>query len=656
MRLPLIALLACAVPLIAEDRKTPLPNVILFLVDDMGWMDCGAYGSQYYETPRIDRFAKAAMRFTDAYAQPLCSPTRASLLTGKYSARHGVTSATGHQPPRPQGHRYLAEVAPPRQPMLMPESKNFIEPSEYTLAEALHDAGYRTAHIGKWHLGLTQPHWPERQGFDVAFHCHPDPGPPGNYFSPYGVTAEGTPGGKNRVGTITDGPAGEYIVDRLADEAIQFIEANRGQPFFLNLWNYGVHGPWGHKEEYTKVFAGKKDPRGLQGNPIMASMLKSVDECFGRILDALDRLGIANNTIVIFNSDNGGNTHSNTAEDGRAKKRKADDSFLADWRKWAGTQPPTINAPLRDGKGTLYEGGTRVPLMWAWPGRIRPGTTSDAVVGHIDLYPTLLDLLGLPLPTQQKLDGISYAGVLTHKGAIGRDAFFNYFPHGRSPANAGGVWVRSGDWKLIRWFGVPNADPGGHELYNLHDDLAESSNLAPSQPDRVKALDALIDRFLADTGATYPRQNPAFDAKITSWPGAGRPLGGWVPKGCKAEERDGSLLVTAGGPAPFLGITGLKIPGPVTLRLRAISEGGPAKVQWRTTEQDAFPKDGQTQTFTIPASTEGAEAAVELPINGSLLHMRLYLPATGKRVALDWIELRSTSMEQKPTRWDFNEK
>jgi arylsulfatase A-like enzyme len=184
------------------------PNVILFLVDDMGWMDCGVYGSQYYETPNIDRFAKRAMRFTNAYSQPLCSPTRGSLLTGQYSARHKITSATGHQPPQPAGHVFLPETAAPTQPMLTPESKNYLEPSQITLAETLKGAGYRTAHIGKWHLGLTQPHWPEQQGFDVAFHCHPDPGPPGNYFSPYGVTAEGVANAKNKVGTITDGPEG----------------------------------------------------------------------------------------------------------------------------------------------------------------------------------------------------------------------------------------------------------------------------------------------------------------------------------------------------------------------------------------------------------------------------------------------------------------
>ena len=387
------------------------PNVVLFLVDDMGWMDSGAYGSKYYETPNIDRFATRAMRFTNAYSQPLCSPTRASLLTGQYSARHKITSATGHQPPQAVDHQVLPETAPPNSPMLLPESKNYLEPSQITLAEALKSAGYRTAHIGKWHLGLTQPHWPEQQGFDVAFHCHPDPGPPGNYFSPYGVMPDGVANAKSKVGTITDGPEGEYIVDRQAAEAVKFIQSSKDAPFFLNLWCYGVHGPWGHKEEYTKAFMNKKDPSGRQGNPIMASMLKSVDECFGRILTELDKQGLTDNTIVIFTSDNGGNTHSNITTEG---KKSANE----DWQKWAGTQPPTMNTPLRDGKGTLYEGGTRVPMMWSWAGKIAPGSITPTVVGPIDVYPTVIDLLGIAKPEKQTFDGVSYANVLKGEGAL----------------------------------------------------------------------------------------------------------------------------------------------------------------------------------------------------------------------------------------------
>lgn len=237
----------------------------------------------------------------------------------------------------------------------------------------------------------------------------------------------------------------------------------------------------------------------------MGSMLRSVDECFGRVLEALDQQGLTENTIIIFNSDNGGNTHSNTEEDA-TRKKKGGSPQLADWRKWAGTQPPTNNTPLRDGKGTLYEGGTRVPLMWSWPGHFPAGTTDHTVVGHIDLYPTLLELVGLPARPQQKMDGISYAAVLKQTGKLDRKAFFNYFPHGQSVGRAGGVWVRSGDWKLIRWFGVPTGDKNRYELYNLREDLGESKNLADSQSARVQELDQVIERFLADTGATYPRR------------------------------------------------------------------------------------------------------------------------------------------------------
>ncbi len=630
------------------------PNVIVFLVDDMGWMDCGAYGSKYYETPNIDRFASRAMRFTDAYAQPLCSPTRASLLTGRYSARHGITSATGHLPPQAAGHPSLATSGPANQRMLMPESRNFLEPGEYTLAEALRTAGYRTAHLGKWHLGLTQPHWPEQQGFDVAFHCHPDPGPPGNYFSPYGVAADGKPGGKNKVGTITDGPAGEYIVDRLAAEAEKLIAENKGRPFFLNLWNYGVHGPWGHKPEYTKAFAAKKDPRGAQGNPIMASMLKSVDECFGRVLAALEKHGLAENTIVVFNSDNGGNTHSNvpaTAKTAKAEQTKSE--FFADWRKWAGDQPPTMNTPLRDGKGTLYEGGTRVPLMWSWPGRIGAGKTSEAVVGHIDLYPTVLDLLGLPKPAPQKIDGVSYARVLKSEGPLERRAFFNYFPHGGSLGSAGGVWVRAGDWKLIRWFGMPADDAGRHELYDLREDLSEATSRAAAEPARVQEMNALIDGFLAETGATFPQPNPAFKvalARPANPKKTADPLEGWKARQCQATSKDGVLSVTGRANA-FLGHAMGKVNGPAVVKIRVRSSGaGAGKVEWLP-QGAADPTNVKSVPFLV-APGDWQELSTTVPEDGPLGTMRVYLPASQQPVEVDWIEVAPA--KGKAQRWDFN--
>jgi arylsulfatase A-like enzyme len=592
------------------------PNVILFLVDDMGWMDSGVYGSKYYETPNIDRFGRRAMRFTNAYSQPLCSPTRASLLSGQYTARHGITTASGHQPPQPAGHVFFKESAPANAPMLTPESKNYLEPAQITLAETLKDAGYRTAHIGKWHLGLTQPHWPEQQGFDVAFHCHPDPGPPGNYFSPYGVTQEGNPTAKSKVGTITDGPEGEYIVDRQAAEAAKFIAESKGGPFFLNLWCYGVHGPWGHKEENTKYFAAKKDPSGRQGNPIMASMLKSVDECFGRILDELDKKDLTGNTLIIFTSDNGGNTHSNTTTEGRKAANE-------DWTKWAGSQPPTMNTPLRDGKGTLYEGGTRVPMMWSWAGKIAPGSTSEAVVGPIDVYPTIIDLLGITKPVKQVFDGVSYAKVLKGEGQLDRAAYFNYHPH--AGANkAGGVWVRSGDFKLLRWFGNPST----HELYNLRDDLSETNDLATKMPDKVKELEDLIDGFLKDTGATYPRPNPAYKPVAAKAPAKSNdPLVGWKERGCKATVADGILSMKATGKpgTAFLGHAMAKMTGPATIKLRVRSQtGGAAKI-------DSFP-NGSADTngmLSLPFEIKPGDwqdVQVKVTSNAQLGTLRVYLP------------------------------
>ncbi len=652
----LIVLLFLAVPEVrSAERAAGKPNVIVFLVDDMGWMDCGAYGSKYYETPNIDRFATRAMRFTEAYAQPLCSPTRASLLTGKYSARHGITSATGHLPPQAAGHPSLAATGPANKRMLTPESGNFLEPGEYTLAEALRTAGYRTAHLGKWHLGLTQPHWPEQQGFDVAFHCHPDPGPPGNYFSPYGVAADGKPGGKNKVGTITDGPPGEYIVDRLAAEAEKFIAENKDRPFFLNLWNYGVHGPWGHKPEYTKAFQSKKDPRGVQGNPIMASMLKSVDECFGRLVAALEKNGLTENTIVIFNSDNGGNTHSNVPDTAKtAKAEKSKSESLADWRRWAGDQPPTMNTPLRDGKGTLYEGGTRVPLMWSWPGRIGAGKTSDAVVGHIDLYPTVLDLLGVPKPAQQKIDGVSYARVLKSEGPLERRAFFNYFPHGGSLGSAGGVWVRAGEWKLLRWFGVLPGEEGRYELYNLIADLSEATNLAAREPARVKEMDALIDTFLAETGATFPQPNPAYRGALVrpvNGKTAGDPLEGWKARQCEVVVRDGVLTMTGKGKAgtAFLGHAMGKTLAPVVVKMRVRSAaGGAGKVEWLG--DAAAGAEPKSVAFTVPPG-DWQELTVEVPAKGLLGTTRLYLPTHDATVDVDWVELSAKGANSQ--RWDF---
>ena len=345
-----------------------------------------------------------------------------------------------------------------------------------------------------------------RVGFEVNIGAN-EHGNPGNYFFPYkGQWSIPTTKLKARWQVLPGGKPGEYLTDRLTDEAIRFVERHKNEPFFLNFSHHGVHGPWGHKEEYTKQFANKVDPRGHQKNPIMASMLKSVDESLGRLLGKLDKLGLTGNTLFIFYSDNGGNTHSNLpgARGMDVKQGHPKWKFVQDWKKWAGDQPPTNNAPLREGKGRIYEGGQRVPLMVRWPGQVEAGSISDSIVGPIDLYPTILEAAGLEKPKEHIVDGESIVPILKQTGKLKRQAYFTWFPH-LVPA----VSVRQGDWKLIRRFEPHPKYPETVELYNLKNDVGETRNLAGNMPKKVDELQALIDVFVKETGALYPKSNPA---------------------------------------------------------------------------------------------------------------------------------------------------
>ena len=641
-------LLSCAVLLasslsFAKDR----PNIVLFLVDDMGWVDSEPYGSKYYDTPNMTRLADLSMRFTDAYSLPLCSPTRATILSGQYPTRHLVTTASGHQPPQAAGESlYPAKVAP-NQPFLYASSKNYLDPDIITIAEVLREAGYRTGHFGKWHLGSTSPHWPDQNGFEDTWFCTPDPGPP-SYFSPYGVSTEGRPAGKNKVGNITDGPEGEYITDRLTDEAIAFIEERAEEPFFLNLWQYGVHGPWGHKEEYTREFSKTEDPRGEQKNPIMASMLKSVDDSLGRILDTLEKEGLTENTLFIFFSDNGGNVHSRRRDDPKLANVGPGHSqyeAVQDWRKWAGGEPPTNNAPLREGKGKIYEGGQRVPLMVRWPGRIEEGSLSSEVVHAIDLYPTILEATGLAAPVDQPLDGLSLLPVLTGEGSIEREAIFTWFPF-----RQGGATVRSGDFKLIkRW--EPHRDfPELVELYDLKSDIGETRNLAEEMPEKVATLTELLEAHLDETGALRPKPNPDFSeiqAKIMR-----APDWGLVPKQCETEIVDGTLKVSPTGRVPFLGTAQVKLRGPLSLKMTLRAEqGGKGRIQWRTAAQDSFPEEGQVVDYSLSGRKEWEPVEIEIPVKGVSATIRIFLPNAEVPVEIRSIEFKAANRATKS--WSF---
>lgn len=471
---------ACFKASAAPDQK--LPNIVFILADDLGLMDSDLYGSKYYETPNLRRLAKRGMMFTNAYAaSPLCSPTRASILTGKYPARLRITTPACHLPPLDPTQPLLAKKASPNHKMVTPQSRRFLPLEEYTFAEAFEDAGYKTSFIGKWHLGLEEKYWPKNQGFQYDLGA-PNPGPP-SYFSPY------------RFKTIPDGPEGEYITDRITDEAVKYLDNHKDGPFMLCHWHFAVHAPFQAKEDITKKYRNRKDPRGKQDCPVMASMIQSMDESVGRVIDKIDSLGIADNTIIIFMSDNGGNMY-NEVE---------------------GTTP-TNNYPLRGGKGNSYEGGTREPCIIVWPKVVIPNTRCDEIITSTDFYPTMLEMVGIKPRKDNALDGVSIVPLLKGKSKLSREAIFCHFPH-YVPAtnNLPCTYVRKGEWKLMRIYGEGPDRTNAYELYNLKDDVGEQNNLAKTMPSKVKELDHLIDQFLEDTDAIIPVKNPAYRDSLKGW-------------------------------------------------------------------------------------------------------------------------------------------
>jgi arylsulfatase A len=432
------------------------PNIVFFLIDDLGWADVGCFGSKYYQTPNIDRLAKEGMRFTQAYAAcAVCSPTRASIMTGKYPARLRLTDwipGSGDAPTNA---------------LRIPEWRKFLPLEEVTIAELLKPAGYVTASIGKWHLG-GPAYYPEHQGFDLnVAGC--DIGSPDSYFWPYEGEIRSVPGLK------AGGHEGEYLTDRLTDAAERFIEQNKDRPFFLYFPHYAVHRPLQGKPGVVARYKNKAPP-GEQSNPVYAAMVESVDDSVGRIVRKLEALGIAGQTVVVFMSDNGG--------------------------LWPQS---TSNAPLRAGKGYPYEGGIREPVIIKWPGNTQPGTTCSVPVSSIDFFPTLLEIAGVKLPGP--VDGRSIVPLLNGEaGSWRRDALFWHYPHywSNSRVRPYGV-VRAGDWKLIEWYEGMRV-----ELYNLKDDLSEAHDLAQEKPEKVAELRRLLHHWRQAVAAQMPTPNPEF--------------------------------------------------------------------------------------------------------------------------------------------------
>ncbi len=439
------------------------PNIVFILADDLGWTDLGSYGSDLYQTPHLDRLAREGTRFTQAYsACTVCSPTRAAIMTGQYPARTRVTD-------------WIAGHAMPRARLSPPAWTQYLERSHYTVAEVLRDAGYATGHFGKWHLGMTEDLWAEHHGFDLnrgGWRMGQPTGPAGGgnvYFSPYGNPR------------LTDGPPGEHLDMRLAQEAATFMEAHRDRPFFVNLWLYTVHTPLQAAPEKIAKYRALVRDGARHTNPTYAAMVEHMDDTVGVVLDALDRLGLAENTIVVFTSDNGG---------------------------LLGRNNITTNLPLRHGKGERYEGGVRVPLIIRYPALPAAGKVSDRLAISTDFFPTFAELAGVGAsPRLPVVDGLSLVPTLRgDPAAPAHDALYWHYPHYHTEGGTPYSAIRRGDWKLIH-----NLETDEVMLFDLANDLGEQYDLAPTRPDLTVALRAQLSTWLTSVGAQYPTLNPNYD-------------------------------------------------------------------------------------------------------------------------------------------------
>ncbi|MFC5050133.1 sulfatase [Rubritalea spongiae] len=436
------------------------PNVVLFFIDDLGWADIGVNGSTFHETPHIDALAKSGVNFTHSYsAHPVCSPTRAALMTGKAPQRVGIT----------QWIPTNAKVALPL--------------SEVTIGEAFQDAGYRTGYIGKWHLGKADDVQPQHQGFDYTVAVN-RAGQPASFFYPFGKRKGGS-----SVPDLENYKKGDYLTDALTDLAIDFIDQKSSEPFFLCLSHYAVHTPIQAPADLVKKYQAKKEKMygagkaelleerygtmstARQEDPAYAAMMENLDTNIGRVMEALKASGQLENTIVVFSSDNGGLAH----------------------RKQTGG--PTSNLPLRSGKAWTYEGGIRIPTIISWEGKIAPQESKTPVI-TMDIYPTLLELCGLNARPEQHLDGLSLKKVLEGESdaALDRPFLAWTYPHVHGGGHKPSAAIQMKGWKLIKF-----SDGKTYELYKLTDDLGEKSDLSDQNPERVREMDALLEKWISDT-------------------------------------------------------------------------------------------------------------------------------------------------------------
>ena len=458
-------------------------NVVWFIIDDLGWRDLGVTGSRFYDTPNVDRLAAEGTRFSDFYtASPVCSPTRASFMSGKHPARVHITNWIGGEQ---EGM------------LLQADYEHQLPLEEVTVGEAFEAAGYATGYIGKWHLGDGE-FLPDAQGFDTTVAVNGG-GQPTTYFWPYRRQEPSV----WDVPDLEDGADTEYLTDRLTDEALAFLDQHRDERFFLVLSHYAVHTPIESKPELTAKYEARAaalpptpgaefllegtlgTTKQRQDHPVYAGMVESTDDSVGRVLDRLDELDLADSTIIVFVSDNGGLS---TLRPGR-------------------TSMPTSNAPLRAGKGWLYEGGTRAPLIVKWPGRAEGGRVSAVPATSMDLYPTLLEINGLAQRPDQHQDGMSLARILLGDNDLERrEALFWHFPHYHGSGNRPSGAVRDGRFKLIEWF-----EDGRAELYDLSVDPGETTDLSTQQPRKADELRRLLGSWRVSVNAHMPTANPDWD-------------------------------------------------------------------------------------------------------------------------------------------------
>ena len=470
------------------------PNIVFFLIDDLGWADLGCYGSSFYETPNIDALAADSMLFTDAYAScPVCSPTRASIMSGKYPARVGITNYID----------WRGKMHPLKGRLIDVPYKKELPQEETCIAAALKEAGYQTWHVGKWHLG-GEGYYPHQHGFDANVGGCEWGMPVNGYFSPWNLP------------TLDDSevPEGTYLTDYLTDRAIKLIQEKDEQPFYLNMSYYSVHTPIQAKESYIQKYRNKLKHMGLSENPpseiigpnvfradpdqvirrrleqsmpAYAAMIEILDENIGRIIQTLKDQDLYEDTVIVFTSDNGGLA---TMVGPRDENRCG----------------ITCNAPLKNGKAWMCDGGIRVSQFIRWPGHTAAGERCHTPVTSTDFYPTLLEMAGAPAKPEQHVDGVSLCPLLNKSGSLQRDAIFWHFPHYHQVAQSPGTAIRKGDYKLIEYY-----DTNSFELYNLKNDIGEDHELSGSEPEKLHELKADLAAWKESICAQIPERNPDWE-------------------------------------------------------------------------------------------------------------------------------------------------